>query len=140
MTYVPGFTHDIFVSYPMEAEAWTHQLVEELKQAPGLAALKDLKFYFAKSDWRLGQASDEMLAAARSGALLMAVVTKDALSEEQTRFLAQEVRAFRESGSLRAKIRRASGTRIWSSSSRKTASRCGWSRRSSRGRANIVNA
>ena len=99
MSHVPSFTHDIFVSYPMEAEEWTKQLVEELRQAPGLAALKQLKFYFAKSDWRLGQASDDMLDAARNCALFVAILTKDAVSEEQSRFISREVRAFRESGS-----------------------------------------
>jgi TIR domain len=104
MTYVPAFTHDIFVSYPMEAEEWTNQLVEELRQAPGLAALKQLKLYFAKSDWRLGQASEDMLDAARNSALFIAVLTRDAVSEEQSRFISREVRAFRESGSLNGRF------------------------------------
>jgi hypothetical protein len=104
MTYIQGFACDVFVSYPMEAEGWTKHLVDELRQAPGLAALKDLRFYFAKSDWHLGQASDEMLQAARDAALFVAILTKDAVSESQSRFLARELQAFRESGSLNGRF------------------------------------
>lgn len=106
MAYVPGFKYDIFISYPMEAEKWTAQFVQALQTTSGsdLAPLRDLKFYFAKDNWQLGQISDEMLEAVRQSALFLAVLTKDSIFDAQSRFLARELKAFRESGNLNGRF------------------------------------
>jgi hypothetical protein len=101
MAYVPGFKWDLFISYPMEAQSWTKQFVDDLRKALPLSAVKDLEIYFASRNWQLGETSDAMLDAARSSALFLAVLTRDALAESETRFLQREMEAFRESGSLK---------------------------------------
>jgi len=96
MAYVPGFEWDIFLSYPMEAEGWTSQFEKDLKEDLALAATK-VKIYRAQRDWQIG-VSDDMLDAARSSAIFVAVLTRDAIQdEERKRFLQREMAAFRDS-------------------------------------------
>jgi hypothetical protein len=96
MAYVPGFEWDIFFSYPMEAQAWTRQIETDLKHDISLAAAKGLKVYCAQRNWEIGFNSDDMLAAARTSALFVAVLTRDALEDEdKKRFLQREMEAFR---------------------------------------------
>jgi hypothetical protein len=101
MAYVPGFTWDIFFSYPMEAEDWTNQFLLDLKKELGmLLAGKGLATYFAKRDWELGLVSDHMLEQARKSCLFLAILTRGSLAESETRFLRKEWEAFRGSGSV----------------------------------------
>jgi hypothetical protein len=97
MGYVPGFEWDIFLSYPIEAEAWAGQFEKHLREDLALAAAKGLKIFRAQRDWQIG-ISEDMLDAARKSAIFVAVLTRDALQdEERTRFLQREMAAFRES-------------------------------------------
>jgi hypothetical protein len=104
MAYVPGFANDIFLNYPIEAEAWTRRFEEDLKSEPLLTAAKGLKIYFAKNDWRLGEVSDKMLEAARNSAIFVSVLTKDSLADNERRFLQREMEAFGESGPLEGRF------------------------------------
>jgi hypothetical protein len=93
MAYVPGFEWDIFLSYPMEAGAWARQFERDLTADLALASVKGLKIYRAQSDWTLGE---NILDAARSSAIFVAVLTRDAFDENKKRFLQMEMGAFRE--------------------------------------------
>jgi hypothetical protein len=104
MAYVPGFKWDIFLSYPMEAESWTKQFEKDLKDEPLLAAAKDLNVYFARRDWHLGGSSNDMLEAARTSAIFVAVLTKDAVDDRDGRFLGKEMNAFRASSPLKGRF------------------------------------
>jgi hypothetical protein len=104
MAYVPGFKWDIFLSYPMEVKPWATKLEEHLSQEPLLAAVRDLKIYFAPRNWTAASVSEEMLDAARSSAIFVALLTKDALTAEEERFLEREIDAFGESGSLKGRF------------------------------------
>ena len=106
MAYVPGFTWDIFLSYPMEAESWAQQFEEDLRDGTALAAgaVPSLKIYFGKRDWRLGEISDQMLEAARGSAVFVAVLTRDSLKDEAVRFLQREMEAFRASSPSRGRF------------------------------------
>lgn len=104
MAYVPGFKWDIFLSYPVEAELWTKQFEKDLRDEPLLAAAKELNVFFARSDWRLGGSSDEMLEAARTSAILVAILTKDAIEDRDERFLRKEMNAFRQSSPLKGRF------------------------------------
>ncbi len=75
--YVPGFNWDLFISYPMEAESWTKQFEEGLRDGTDLASARGLEIYFAPRNWQLGGISDDMLEAARSSAVFVAVLTRD---------------------------------------------------------------
>src|SRR6266851_5443264 len=98
--YVPGFNWDLFISYPMEAESWTKQFEADLRDETELTSAKGLKVYFAPTSWQQGGISDDMLKAARSSAMFVAILTRDALPDNETRFLQKEMEAFRESGPL----------------------------------------
>jgi hypothetical protein len=100
MGYVPGFEWDIFLSYPMEAEAWAARFEEGLRDGGRLAAARGLRIYFAHRDWAAGNISDDMLEAARHSAIFVAIITIDSLSHDEKRFLQREMEAFRQSGSL----------------------------------------
>jgi hypothetical protein len=104
MAYVPGFKWDIFLSYPVEAELWTKQFDKDLRDEPLLAAAKELNVYFARRDWHLGGSSDDMLEAAQTSAIFVAVLTKDAVDERVERFLRKEMEAFRESSPLKGRF------------------------------------
>jgi hypothetical protein len=106
MAYVPGFTWDIFLSYPMEAQAWAQRFKEDLQDGTELAAeaVPNLKIYFGKEDWRLGENSDEMLEAARGSAVFVAVLTRDSLAGDAVRFMQREMEAFRTSSPLRGRF------------------------------------
>jgi hypothetical protein len=104
MAYVPGFEWDIFLSYPMEAEAWAKQFEEHLRDGGRLAAARGLRIYFAHRDWRLGGVSDDMLEAARRSAIFVAVITADSLFQDEMRFLQREMEAFRQSGPLKGRF------------------------------------
>jgi hypothetical protein len=97
MGYVPGFEWDIFLSYPMEAEAWARQFEKHLKADLALAA-KNVKIHRAQRDWQAGKISDDMLDAARRSAIFVAVLTRDALDDDddKERFLQREMAAFRQ--------------------------------------------
>lgn len=102
MAYVPSYQHDVFVSFPMEAQNWTEQFVAALMtvDTSRLIPIKDrLEIYFAKDKWRQGQISTEMLEAASRSALFLVVLTKDSVSQQETRFFQREMEAFRQSGS-----------------------------------------
>jgi hypothetical protein len=102
--YIPGFNWDLFISYPMEAESWTKQFEEDLRDGTDLTSAKGLKVYFAPRSWPQGGISDDMLEAARSSAVFVAVLTRDALPDDETRFLQKEMEAFRESGPLKGRF------------------------------------
>ena len=102
--YVPGFNWDLFISYPMEAESWTKQFEEGLRDGTDLASARGLKIYFAPRNWQLGGISDDMLEAARSSAVFVAVLTRDSLADSETRFLQKEMEAFRESSPLKGRF------------------------------------
>jgi hypothetical protein len=104
MAYVPGFKWDIFISYPMEAEAWTKRFAQDLVDGTELPAAIGSRIYFAGKDWALGGTSDDMLDAARNAALFVAVLTKDSLGEEHKRFLRQEMEAFQKSGPVKGRF------------------------------------
>src|SRR5216683_4905889 len=101
MAYVPGFSRDVFISYPMEALRWTKQFDKDLREelAQALSG-KGLDTYFAGREFHLGQPSDEMLNEARKSALFLVILTPACFAEDESRFVAQEVKAFRESGSI----------------------------------------
>ena len=104
MAYVPGFTWDLFISYPMEVESWTKQFEADLRDETELTPAKGLKIYFAPTSWQQGAISDEMLEAARSSAVFVAILTRDALPDDETRFLQKEMEAFREFGPLKGRF------------------------------------
>jgi hypothetical protein len=106
MAYVSRFKWDIFISYPMEAEAWTRRFVQDLQELDGTELPKaiDPQVYFAKKDWKLGGTSDDMLEAARSSALFVAILTRDSLSENQKRFLTLEMDSFKKSGPVQGRF------------------------------------
>jgi hypothetical protein len=101
MAYVADFEWDIFISYPMEAEAWTRRFAADLLDGTELPAAIAPRIYFAGRDWRLGGTSDDMLEAARKSALFVAVLTRDSLSEHHKRFLTQEMDNFQKSGPIK---------------------------------------
>jgi TIR domain len=104
MGYVPGFEWDIFLSYPMEAEAWAKRFEEDLLDGGRLAAARGLRIFFAQRDWQLGAVSDDMLEAARRSAVFVAVITRDSLFQTEKRFLQREMEAFTESGPLKRRF------------------------------------
>jgi hypothetical protein len=99
MAYVPDFTWDIFLSFPMEGEEWVKQFDKELRKKIG----EKVQPYFAKRSWELGQISEDMLEAARESALFVAVLTQSSLEDER-RFLRQELEAFRKSGPVEGRF------------------------------------
>lgn len=103
MAYVSDSKWDIFISYPLEAEAWTSRFAQELRVETQLSGVRDLQIYYAGRDWRLGAASVDMLDAARNSALFVAVLNRDSLVEveKQKRFLLREMEKFRESGAVK---------------------------------------
>jgi hypothetical protein len=103
MAYVAGFKWDIFISYPMEAEAWARRFAKDLVELDGSELPKaiDPQVYFAGKDWKLGGTSDDMLEAAGNSALFVAVLTRDSLSENHKRFLTLEMDSFKNSGSVK---------------------------------------
>ncbi len=105
MAYVPGFSRDVFISYPMEALRWTKQFDKDLREelAQALSG-KGLDTYFAGREFHLGQPSDEMLNEARKSALFLVILTPACFAEDESRFVAQEVKAFRESGSIANRV------------------------------------
>jgi hypothetical protein len=104
MTYVPGFEWDIFISYPMEAEAWTKRFKQDLVDGTELPAAIGSRIYFARQDWTLGSTSEDMLEAARNSALFVAVLTRDSLGQERKRFLRQEMDAFQKTGPVKGRF------------------------------------
>jgi hypothetical protein len=103
--FVPGFDCDIFVSYPMEGEAWTQHFVDDLKDVLAISLEgKGLSTYFAKRNWELGQVSHEMLKVARKSALFVAILTPSSFTEGSKRFLDLEWDAFRESGPVEGRF------------------------------------
>jgi hypothetical protein len=101
MAYVGDYEYDIFISYPMEAEAWTRRFATDLLDGTELPAAIAPCIYFAGKDWRLGGTSDNMLEAAPKSALFVAVLTRDALSEHHKRFLTKEMDNFQKSGPIK---------------------------------------
>jgi hypothetical protein len=103
--FVPGFDCDIFVSYPMEGEAWTQHFVDDLKEVLAISLEgQGLSTYFAKRNWELGQVSHEMLRVARKSALFVAILTPSSFTEGGKRFLDLEWDAFRESGPVEGRF------------------------------------
>jgi hypothetical protein len=100
MAYVAGFEWDLFISYPMEAQAWTKDFSDDLLDGTDLPAAT-ARIYFAARDWKLGETSDEMLEAARNSALFVAVFTRDSLSGDHKRFLTKEMDSFQKSGPVK---------------------------------------
>jgi hypothetical protein len=104
MGYVSGFKWDIFISYPTEAEAWTKRFARDLLDGTELPASIGPRIYFAGKDWKLGDTSEDMLEAAGNSALFVAVLTRDALSEDRRRFLTKEMDSFQKSGPARGRF------------------------------------
>jgi hypothetical protein len=103
MAYVSRFKWDIFISYPMEAEAWTRRFVQDLLELDGTELPKaiDPKVFFAAKDWKLGGTSDDMLEAAENSALFVSILTRDSLSENHKRFLTLEMDSFKKTGPMK---------------------------------------
>jgi hypothetical protein len=96
VAYARGFRVDVFISYPVEAETWAKQFETVLKEQLR-RKIRGAATYLAKRDWRPGGRSSEMLENARHAALFLAIVTRSALEEgESKRFQALEAQAFRE--------------------------------------------
>jgi TIR domain len=101
VAYTPCFKHDLFISYPTEAQGWAKQFHADLQADMWLAAAK---IYFAPKSWELGEDSDGMLDAAGNSAVFVAVLTPDSVRENSSRFLRKEMDAFREASPLKRRF------------------------------------
>ena len=99
MAYVPGYDHDVFVSYAHADEAadasgkWATELVDRLRSAlkHRLGGSEELRIFFDTASLRSNQQLEEMLTAARRSAVFLAIASRSYASRDWTR---QELRAF----------------------------------------------
>ena len=101
MAYIPGSSHDIFISYASEnnQDGWVEQfqalLGTELTALLGRKFVPKESIYFDKTDLRIAQNfSDELTAAARESAILLPVLspgylTSDWCNRERVEFFSE---------------------------------------------------
>ena len=99
MAYVPGYDHDVFVSYAHADEAanssgkWATELVDRLHGAlkHRLGGSEELSVFFDTACLGSNQQLEEMLTAARRSAVFLAIASRSYASRDWTR---QELAAF----------------------------------------------
>ena len=101
MAYIPMARHDIFISCPFETEEWTELFEQDLKkELEQWLPPSELSIHLEKRGWQLGRPKDQMREEAGRSALFVATLVPDALSNEGSRLLQQEWKAFSDSAAL----------------------------------------
>lgn len=96
MAYVPNAESDIFISYPLEAQAWAQEFETYLKREMDQWVGK-VTIYFAGRDWRLAPA-DEMLRQAARAAFFISTLVPSALEgDDAVGFGAQDANSKKDS-------------------------------------------
>ena len=92
MAYVPGYKHDIFISYPREAEfAWVRRFYEDLELKLS-QLLKGTIIYFDRNAYKANHHRERMVAAAGESALLVPILLPAYVFEDK--FTLKELAAF----------------------------------------------
>jgi hypothetical protein len=99
MAYVPGYDHDVFVSYAHADEAadssgkWATEFIDRLRGAlkHRLGGSEELRIFFDRESLGSNQQLEEMLTAARRSAIFLAIASRSYASRDWTR---HELEAF----------------------------------------------
>lgn len=100
MAYVPGYQHDVFVSYAHADDVldaaghrWVSRFIELLREAlrQRLAGTGDLRVFFDSASLHANHQMEELLAAARGSAIFLAIASRSYAARDWTR---RELQAF----------------------------------------------